>query len=131
MKHSVSYAPCINYQLVVCSFWIAGLSESLGEDGVQIKCIVVIIVFSIHLTITDDVHKTCDFHSSQNEYKQNHILQGLEFIWSVIYSQYLGVSIGSLPSTKALDDIDVAPVVLHASLGTTSPLLFLLLFLNL
>ena len=43
----------------------------------------------------------------------------------------LTVAVGSLLAAEASDDIDEAAVVLHATLGTSCLLLFLLLLLNL
>lgn len=47
------------------------------------------------------------------------------------HQKHLGVSIGSLLLSKGGNHIDKAPVVLDATLGTASLLLFLLLLVNL
>ena len=45
--------------------------------------------------------------------------------------QYLAVAVGSLLPAERGDDVDEATVVLHATLGAASLLLFLLLLVNL
>lgn len=47
------------------------------------------------------------------------------------HQKHLGVSIGSLLLSKSRDNIDKAPVVLDATLGTASLLFLLLLLVNL
>ena len=46
-------------------------------------------------------------------------------------SSDLGVSVGPATTTERLDDVNEAPVVLHATLGAAGLLLFLLLLVNL